>query len=104
MRATTLDVALNTVMLASLVYFAVDAWLGPSGASHWPALRSEISVKKAEVERLERRAAALEAKIQRLTGPNVDRELLDERLRAAYGLGRRDDALLAPLPEGGAGR
>lgn len=93
-RSTTFDVIFHTALLAGLVYFSVDAW--SSGQRLWSGLRADIYEKKAEIAELEARAEAFEAKIARLTGPTVDRELLDERLRAAYGVARADEVLLTP--------
>ena len=98
MRSTTIDVLLLTGLLAGLVYFLVDAFIGGSSAGWRQAeLVREIEAKQAELVRLEEMRDTLEDRTQRLRGPVIDLELLDERLRAVFGIGhRRDVVLIAP--------
>ncbi|MEO1330324.1 MAG: hypothetical protein AAFW46_11730 [Pseudomonadota bacterium] len=112
MRSATLDLVFLTTLAAGLVYFSVDAWLGASGGSNRAPLRAEISEIQREIDDLTRRHEALEAKTQRLSGlpassedasgdpnaptptPEIDPELLDERLRATLGVMAEDEVLL----------
>lgn len=94
MRSTTLNLVLLTLLAAGVVYASIDAWLGPSGGMHRGALRAEIRELKREIADLRGESARLEAKTVRLSGQVVDRELLDERLRAVFGVAHADEMLL----------
>lgn len=96
-RMTTLDLTLFAVFAAGLVYCAVDVVVGPSGRAQWSELRAEIRGVEGDIARLQTEKAALERKADALTGPEIDAELLDERLRAVFGVGRADERLLIEI-------
>ncbi len=94
MRSATLDLVFLTALFAGTVYFGVDAWLGASGDVNSAPLREEIRTIEADIIELEQRREALEDKVGRLTGSEIDAELLDERLRAAFGVIAEDERLI----------
>ena len=93
-RSTTLDLFFLTSLAAGLVAFAVDAYFGENGRLKMPALEADISAIKAEVAALEAEKTALSAKAAALRGPEIDPELLDERLRAVIGVADPRDVLI----------
>lgn len=102
MRSTTLDLFFLTVLAAGLVYFAVDAWFGASGGWQSVELRAEIERLESEIETIEEQRVEIDAKIRRLSGAQIDPELLDERLRAVLGVLGENDAYI--LEQTAAGR
>lgn len=89
-----MDLFFFTLLAAGLVYFAVDAWLGPSGGIHIGPLQDEIGALEREVADLTEERDALAEKNAGLKGPVIDQDLLDERLRAVFGLVEENDAVL----------
>ncbi|MBX2857007.1 MAG: septum formation initiator family protein [Rhodobacteraceae bacterium] len=93
-RSTTLDLFFLTSLAAGLVAFAVDAYFGENGRLKMPALEADISLLQGEVAALETEKAALAAKAAALRGPEIDAELLEERLRAVHGVAHPRDVLI----------
>lgn len=99
MRSTTFDLTFVTLLGVLGVTFAVDGWFGTDGGAHLDDLRTEIAREEARIAALESERDRLDAMTRGLRGPEIDMDLLDERLRAAFGVGREDEALiLAPPP------
>ena len=95
-RSLTWDFVFVTVLVAGLAFLAVDVFFGDVGVDEKSGLRAERRALQAEIRELEAERDRLEARTRALIGPEVDRDLLDEQLRAKFGVGREDDALLVP--------
>lgn len=98
MRTSTFDLVFLTVLIAGAAYFTVDAWVGPSGAASMSALQETIDGAEARNAALRAQRDALASRVESLRGPDVDVDLLDERLRATFGLGRADERLIIAPP------
>ncbi|MCI4660274.1 MAG: septum formation initiator family protein [Neomegalonema sp.] len=86
-----IDTLAVILMLCVITFFVVDYWLGASGSVHLRPLERREAELREEIRALEAKRDALQSKIDRLSGPEVDPELLDERLRRATGdVGPRD--------------
>lgn len=94
MRSSTFDFVLLTALVAGLAYFSVDALVGSDGVNKVEALEEELAQHESALAQLEGARQALATRVDRLSGSEVDPDLLDERLRAAYGVAREDDRLL----------
>ncbi|MEM9750059.1 MAG: hypothetical protein AAF869_03820 [Pseudomonadota bacterium] len=95
-RNQFLDWVFVTVLLSGLAFLAVDVLFGDLGVDETSGLKAERRALQAEIRALEAERARLEARTKALIGPAIDRDLLDEQLRARLGVGRADDALLQP--------
>lgn len=94
MRSTTLELALLSVLCASLVYVVVDMYTGSSGIASRSDLRTETRQVQADINAAKAREAILTDKVTRLSGDRIDTDLLDEKLRATFGVVREDELLL----------
>lgn len=95
-RSLTWDFFFVTILVAALAFLAVDVLFGDVGVDETSGLKAEQRALKSEIQALEAERDRLDARTKALAGPEIDRDLLDEQLRAKLGVGRADDALLAP--------
>lgn len=94
MRSSTFDLFWLTALVAGVVYFSVDGWASRTGDNGVAALQNQIRSEQARLVALEAERNALRLKAQNLTGPEIDADLLDETIRAVFGVGRADEQLI----------
>ena len=94
MRSTTIDLVFFTLLAAGLVYFSIDAWVGESGGVNIAPLERRIDRLENDIAEMSAAKEALATRNAGLKGSEIDQDLLDERLRAAFGVGDPDDALI----------
>ena len=93
-RNLTWDFAFVTLLVAGLAFLAVDVLFGDVGVDPSGGLEAKKSALQSEIRALEAERDHLEDRTRALIGPEVDRDLLDEQMRAKLGVGRSDEVLL----------
>lgn len=94
MRTGTVDLIFVTAMAAGMVYFTVGAMFGETGGARIDPLNHDIDGLEREIRDLTAERDALAHRNAALAGPEIDLDLLEERLRAAHGLADPRDALI----------
>ncbi|MCI4665189.1 MAG: hypothetical protein MRY74_10765 [Neomegalonema sp.] len=93
MRSATLSLTTLTAIACGFVYTIGQISVDYAEQSK---LREDVARRGEIVDRLKADRDRLQDRIARLTGPEIDVELLDEHLRRALGVGRADEVLLLP--------
>ena len=73
------------IMSLTIAYFAYHAFAGEQGLGVWTDKQVELAEKKAVLEALQRRNAALQKDIARLTPGQVDADLVEYLARRDLG-------------------
>jgi cell division protein FtsB len=94
MRTSTFDLFVFSLLGAGIAYFLVDGFFGSTGRTEIARLEAQIAIKTSEVDFLLQQRNAVQKKNDDLRGPVIDTDLLDERLRAAFGLGTAEEFIL----------
>lgn len=94
MRSSTFDLVWLTALVAGVVYFSVDGWVGRAGENGLSALEMQIGAERDRLGALEAERDALRLKTEGLSGADIDPDLLDETLRSVFGVGRADEKLI----------
>ncbi len=76
------------------IFIAYDAVAGPTGFRTLRDVRAELSLKRAEVEALAARRAALERTADQLNRRSLDPDLLDEKIRSVLGYAAEGDIVI----------
>ena len=93
MKSFTLDLVALTVLCCGLVYSAGRTL---SDLAETADLEREIAQRAKIVAQLEDARDSLADRVARMTGPEIDPELLDEQMRKTLGVGRANEVLLLP--------
>ena len=72
-------------MSLTIAYFAYHAFAGEQGLGKWTDKQTELADKKAELEALEAKNAALQKDIARLTPGQIDPDLVEYLARRDLG-------------------
>lgn len=81
-----------------VVYFSYHLVEGERGLMAWRTLSGEIRLAQAQLDASEAERAALEHRVALLRPGSLDRDMLDERARAALNLASRDDRVIFLAP------
>ena len=84
-------------------YFAYHAVQGDRGLLAWFKLGQQVEDARFEYERISARREDLAARVRLLQPGSLDRDLLEERVRAMLGYVHRDDVVI-PVRSGRIGR
>lgn len=87
-------VVVPAVSAVLVVYFAYHLVQGDRGLIALNRLEGEVVEAEAALETLRSRRAALEAKVDQLSPPAIDRDLLVERARIVLNFTHPDDVVL----------
>lgn len=85
---------LPVITLAFLAYFAHHAFNGDYGIAARANMVAEKEVLQAELALVVKEREKLEAHVKLLRPQSIDRDLADERIRAAVGFVRPDEVVL----------
>jgi cell division protein FtsB len=84
--------------LALTAYFAYNLVVGDRGLVAWLRVERQIHAENAKLAGLEAERAALDLKVKNLTPDHLDRDLLDERVRATLNLAAPNEIVIMPPP------
>jgi cell division protein FtsB len=93
-RNTAPGLALTLVGLVVIAYLAFEAVQGERGILQLLEAEEKERELHAELIRLQAERQTIENRVTRLSGPDLDLDLLDERARAVLTLGRRDELVI----------
>ena len=84
--------------ISLLAYFAYHAIQGERGLFAWMALNQQVKQTHALANAIAAQRKELETRVQRLSAPSLDPDLLDERVRGMLNLAREDEVVIM-LPQ-----
>jgi cell division protein FtsB len=84
--------------ISLLAYFAYHAIQGERGLFAWMALNQQVKQAHALADAIAAQRRELENRVQRLSAPSLDPDLLDERVRSMLNLAREDEVVIM-LPQ-----
>jgi cell division protein FtsB len=84
--------------ISLLAYFAYHAIQGERGLFAWVALNQQVKQAQALAGAVAAQRTELENRVQRLSSPSLDPDLLDERVRGMLNLAREDEVVIM-LPQ-----
>ncbi len=87
-------IAFQLVAWSTSAYFAHSAYTGNRGIVVKNEAKKQIAEILAQVALAKDERAAWERRVNQIRGPEVDRDLLDERQRAMLNLAHRNDLIL----------
>lgn len=85
---------------AALVYFAVHGMTGERGIAAWHRVNQELSVAQGELSLLRAERERLERRGRGLEPDRIDPDLLEEELRKLGYIGEREVLLVPAAPAG----
>lgn len=91
--------AVPTVAALVAGYFLLHTFQGDRGILAWMQLRQRVALAEVTLARLDGERARFEQRTRGLSNATLDRDLLDERVRAVTGLGHPDEFVIFIEPE-----
>jgi len=86
--------AFHVTMWSATGYFLISAQTGDRGLAAKQEAREKTDAISREIATLKAERTAWERKVAQLSGPEIDRDLLDERLRAMLGVAHKNDVVI----------
>ena len=93
-RITASSLGLGLLFLIGFFYFSFIAINGNHGIKKKVELQFHAIELRAKLEKLKTQAGEIEQKADKLRGPKIDLDLLDEQARKGLGLIRIDEVIL----------
>ena len=87
-----------TVGAALTLYFAYNIGIGERGLAAWRRLAAEIHAQDVRLAALHAERKTLERKVYGLSPEHLDRDLLDERVRASLNLVAPNEVVIMRQP------
>jgi len=88
------EVVAPALVVCFAMIIAYDAVAGPTGFRALRAVRADLAIKRAEVEAIAARRAALERTADQLNRRSLDPDLLDEKIRSVLGYAAEGDIVI----------
>ncbi|MGH6719717.1 MAG: FtsB family cell division protein [Alphaproteobacteria bacterium] len=85
--------------ICALTYFGYHLTLGERGLGAWLRLSGELAAAEAELELSLAAERELEHRVNLMRSENLDPDMLDEQVRAAFGYLRGDEVVVYIAPE-----